>query len=94
MAYKDKQLTNDWTVYILYSECRKDYYVGITTNMKRRLSEHNRGKCRSTKHANDWTVHVQKHIGEYDKAIKLESYLNGYGRYDLVNVSLDCLPNL
>lgn len=35
-------MENDWTVYIL--RCKDDsLYTGITTNMSRRLAEHNEG---------------------------------------------------
>ena len=36
-------------LYILFSQTLNKYYVGSTTDLKRRLDEHNRGKEKFTK---------------------------------------------
>ena len=37
-------------VYILQSESDKNFYIGMTDDLKRRYSEHQRGNVESTKH--------------------------------------------
>jgi putative endonuclease len=41
--------------YILYSPKLNKYYVGSTTDIKRRLEEHNRGKEKFTRTGIPWT---------------------------------------
>jgi predicted GIY-YIG superfamily endonuclease len=46
-----------WTVYVLLSPTRT--YVGITTDLRRRLAQHNggeRGGARSTRAGRPWSV--------------------------------------
>ncbi len=46
-----------WFFYILQSQKQKDYfYKGSTSDLKRRLSEHNSGKVRSTKSRMPWRL--------------------------------------
>ena len=42
--------------YILYSEKLNKYYIGSTTNIERRLLEHNRGKEKFTKTGCPWIL--------------------------------------
>ena len=37
-------------VYVLLSGKDQKYYIGFTTDIERRLLEHNQGKVKSTKH--------------------------------------------
>ena len=43
-------------VYILESEKSGRHYVGLTSNLKRRLTEHNEGKVKSTKRYRPWKI--------------------------------------
>ncbi len=43
-------------VYMLYSKELDQFYLGSTTDLKRRVVEHKRGENRSTKQASDWIV--------------------------------------
>lgn len=48
-----------WTVYVLVSEASARSYVGITTDLERRLSQHNGelpGGARSTTYGRPWRV--------------------------------------
>ncbi|MFI5204480.1 MAG: GIY-YIG nuclease family protein [Flavobacteriales bacterium] len=38
-----------YCVYVLFSEKDHLLYIGFTSDLKRRLAEHNRGECTSTK---------------------------------------------
>lgn len=51
------------TLYILKSECFLETYVGITTNLERRLGEHNTGKTTYTRRFAPWKV---IHTEEYE----------------------------
>lgn len=39
-----------WNVYIIKSDNKKWYYVGSTNRLAKRISEHNKGLVKSTKH--------------------------------------------
>ena len=43
-------------VYMLYSEELDQFYLGSTTDLKRRVVQHKKGENRSTKQASDWIV--------------------------------------
>lgn len=50
---------SDWFVYVLASEAIEVTYVGITTDVERRLSQHNGerpGGARSTRRGRPWQV--------------------------------------
>ena len=43
-------------VYILQSKEYKEYYIGCTKNLQKRLQEHNQGKTQSTKRYVPWRL--------------------------------------
>jgi putative endonuclease len=43
-------------VYLIYSPNKNSFYYGYTNNIKRRIKEHNFGKCYSTCKTTDWEV--------------------------------------
>ncbi|MBL7863537.1 MAG: GIY-YIG nuclease family protein [Cyclobacteriaceae bacterium] len=45
-----------YTVYVLKSRRILKYYVGMTCDLERGLSQHNDGKCRSTAASRPWKV--------------------------------------
>lgn len=66
-------------IYILLSKKDKNFYVGFTQDVEKRLLEHNSGKVRSTKNR---TPFIIVHVEEYktkEEAIKREKYLKGKG---------------
>jgi predicted GIY-YIG superfamily endonuclease len=63
-------------VYILRSEDHQHWYTGITTDLTRRIAEHNAGKSRHTSaRATHWQLHT--FIGFFDeyRAQRFEEYL-------------------
>lgn len=68
-------------VYVLRSEKDGRYYVGMSSDIEKRLIAHNSGRTRSTKGYRPW---VLLHLEEYpdrDSARKREKYLkSGYGK--------------
>ena len=69
-------------VYLMRSqqdENRK--YVGLTSNIDRRLAEHNEGKAAATYKFKPWKLEVAFWFAEENKAKAFESYLkSGSGR--------------
>ena len=52
-------LPSEWVVYVLVSETTSRSYVGITTDLERRLKQHNGelpGGARSTTYGRPWRV--------------------------------------
>lgn len=45
-----------FTVYILYSEKHDSFYIGYTSDIETRLSQHNQGLTKSTKSKIPWKV--------------------------------------
>jgi predicted GIY-YIG superfamily endonuclease len=69
-------------VYILRSERNPSrYYVGITSDLERRLEWHNNGLNASTADDRPWRVHVAFHFASEATAERFEKYLkSGSGR--------------
>jgi putative endonuclease len=72
--------TNPWFVYILEC-CDKTLYVGITTDINRRLKEHNNTKkCRYTRSRQPVSlVHFEKYEN-HELAIKREIQIKSFTR--------------
>ncbi|MBL7775985.1 MAG: GIY-YIG nuclease family protein [Saprospiraceae bacterium] len=49
-------MTSAFFVYILHSQVLGKYYVGFTSDVKRRLEHHNAGKNRFSKNGIPWTL--------------------------------------
>ncbi len=73
-------------VYILLNKKDKNFYVGYTKNLKKRISDHNLGKVNSTKYRLPVTlIYYECCLNKYD-AIKRERYLKtGMGKRYLKN---------
>ena len=69
-------------VYVLKNtESTPRYYVGVTSDLHRRLADHNMGHCRHTAFRRPWHLHVVIEFSDEDKAIRFERYLkSGSGR--------------
>jgi len=71
-------MSKQWFVYVLKSLKDGKYYIGYTSNLERRLEEHNSGKQRSTKHRAPFElVHYEVFHSKSD-AIKREKQLKSY----------------
>ncbi len=64
-----------YKVYVLYSVEYEKYYVGLTTDIARRLEEHNLGKTSSTKGFRPWEVVYFETFATRKEARKREKYL-------------------
>jgi len=69
-------------VYMLQSEADPDrFYVGLTTDLKRRFDEHNSGKSIHTNKYIPWKLVTYIAFSDRKKAEKFEKYLkSGSGR--------------
>jgi len=62
-------------VYILLSEIINKTYVGSTTDLDRRIKEHNSGKNFFTKRYIPWKVFYKEEYQDLSEARKREKYL-------------------
>ena len=68
-------------VYILKSHHFEKYYIGSTTDLKRRLKEHNDGHSVHTNKFKPWKIETYLGFTDDAKAEKFEAYLkSGSGR--------------
>lgn len=70
-----------FTVYVLKSLEFEKTYVGLTSDLKRRLSEHNSGKSRSTKLYVPWKlVHTEMFEDRTSARKREKQFKSGSGR--------------
>ena len=62
-------------VYMLFSSQNRKTYTGSTTNLERRLAEHNSGKHAYTKRYVPWVVVYKEEVAELKTARSREKYL-------------------
>jgi putative endonuclease len=67
-----------YIVCIIQSQKDNKYYIGQTINAEKRLSEHNRGKVRSTKYRMPFELVYQEECISRIEAIKREKYFKSY----------------
>jgi putative endonuclease len=69
-------------VYVLRSSSHRDrYYVGLTSNVARRLEAHNEGRLPNTVRYRPWSLNVVLESANQEVAERFEKYLkSGSGR--------------
>ena len=73
-------------VYVLQSEIDGNLYTGYTSNLKRRIKEHNKGNVDSTKYRSPLSLIYYESCLNQQDATKREKYLKTtYGRRYLKN---------
>jgi putative endonuclease len=73
-------------VYVLKSEFDASWYIGYTSDLKKRISEHNSGKTITTSKKMPWTLIYCEASKSKEDAIAREKYLkSGMGRRYLKN---------
>jgi putative endonuclease len=66
-------------VYILQSTVSSDrHYIGFTTDLNGRLSEHNAGKSPHTSKYLPWRIQTALAFTDKDKALEFEKYLKSH----------------
>ena len=72
-----------WT-YALQSESSGRYYIGSTSDLKRRLQEHNGNLAAASKNRGPWRLVYEEAYATRGEAMKRERYLKtGKGREEL-----------
>ena len=67
------------TVYLLNSKSFPDkYYVGITSDLSKRLLAHNSGKVTHTSKYLPWVIQTYIVFSDIEKAIAFEKYLKSH----------------
>ena len=57
------------------------FYVGLTSDVHRRVGDHNAGRCPHTARHRPWQLHVVIEFPDEQRAIRFEHYLkSGSGR--------------
>ncbi|HXR49035.1 MAG TPA: GIY-YIG nuclease family protein [Candidatus Limnocylindrales bacterium] len=73
-------------VYILQSESDKGLYIGFSTDLRRRMREHEGGKAFATSYRGPWRLIYYEAYLEEEDALRREQYLkSGGGRKLLRN---------
>ena len=67
-------------VYVLTSSKTDELYYGVTSDLKRRLAEHNSGKSFSTKSARPWRLVYYEAYRNLLDAKEREYHLKRYGQ--------------
>ena len=73
-------------VYVLKSEKDSMFYVGYTSDLKRRFAEHSEGLVKSTKHRRPLEIVYYEASRDHRDAMKRERYLKtAYGKRYIKN---------
>ncbi|HZC42622.1 MAG TPA: GIY-YIG nuclease family protein [Acidobacteriaceae bacterium] len=71
-------------VYVLYSRTTKRHYTGATSDLERRLSEHNSDLSPATRYRGPWDLVYQEELATIREALQRERYFKtGRGREEL-----------
>jgi len=82
-------------VYILMSQRDGMLYTGMTTNLQRRLREHNSGRVKSTRFRTPLVlVHVERYNTKYEAERRERFLKTGRGRQVKKNLLRNMLPAL
>jgi len=65
--------------YILYSKILNKYYTGSTSDVVKRLNEHNSGKTNFTRQSKDWKLIKHFEFESKTDALKLENKIKARG---------------
>jgi predicted GIY-YIG superfamily endonuclease len=76
-------------VYLLESTCiAGERYVGVTSDLKQRLAEHNAGKSPHTSKFTPWRIVTYIAFSDIDKARSFERYLKSGSGHAFANKRL------
>src|SRR6476619_2724976 len=85
-----KSHSQAWRVYVLCNPTGK-FYIGISSNVRDRLVQHNEGRSKWTKQKGPWRIVCQSETPSYSEARMLENKLKrqkgGDGLYKMLNLT-------
>jgi putative endonuclease len=79
-------------VYLLHSITDNGFYIGCSTDLRRRLSEHKQGASFATKSRGPWKLIYYEAYTEQEDAEGHEKYLKSGGRTALATRTVAPLP--
>jgi len=80
---------NVFFVYVIKSSVDGRLYKGLTSDLQKRINEHNRGKTKTTKAFKPWELVYYEEFSTRDEARQREKYLKtGAGRRFLKSLDL------
>lgn len=68
-------MANMYYVYILLSQKDRKFYIGVTSNLEKRLKYHNSGKNKSTRYRAPFILVYSEEYTDKNEAYKREFYL-------------------
>jgi putative endonuclease len=68
-----------YVTYIIYSSKIEKFYTGQTSDLDRRMEEHNRGKTSFSASGMPWKLLYFRYFESRSEAIKLESFIKKRG---------------
>ncbi len=71
-------------VYILQSEKNGKFYIGSTSNVERRLTEHNSGKTKSLKYLRPLRLVFKQEYNNAAQAKRIEQKLKGFKNRNII----------
>ena len=71
-----------FTVYILKSPSTLRYYYGYSSDLQKRITQHNEGLVRSTKSFRPWLIHYTEEYKTKSIAIKRENFFKSIDGYN------------
>jgi len=77
---KSRTISGMYYVYILQSTVTKEIYIGFTSNLKKRVIQHNTNLSFSTKNKGPWVIIYYESVRSKDDAREREHQLKFYGR--------------
>ena len=82
-------------VYVLFSAKDKKFYIGFTSNLKRRLEEHSQGKNISTRSRRPLKlVYYESHLSKKDAQRREKYFKTTKGKSTLKQILRNSLSNL
>ena len=68
----------EYFVYVLKSLKDNNYYIGLSSDVEKRIKQHNSGKTKSTKHRRPFKLIYKEKYNNLQEARKREKFLKSY----------------
>jgi putative endonuclease len=78
-----------FTVYVLWSESRRRFYVGHASDLDDRLARHNQGRSKSTASGAPWLHVYSEQFATRGEAVRREREIKGWKSAARIRVLVD-----
>ena len=75
-------MTQKASVYIIQSQTSNAFYIGVSTDVLKRVTEHNSGKTKSTRNKGPWILRFAQKYDSLQQARDIETKLKKLKRRD------------